>query len=313
MNTRSQQQGFVLVVVMWVLAILTIITLGLVNRIMLDHRMAYYALDQDRAMMMARGAVQRGIVEVRNKAFKDWLKKDEFGGMTYLGQPWARPKNMLDGEIYNAEGMDRDICRYVIEDAERFININTCNRKVLESIDVLSAGAERAIKARRSDPVHEQEGISQFQAIEELRYLRDVKDDDWFGEDDEPGLKDILTVYGGRVNFNTASREVLQNIPELSDNAIDALLGYRIGGDGELGTADDQGFRDYADVTEKTGITGDDLQALRDHCSYRSSYYIVTGIATLQGGKVRAKCSAVVYVEGNEATEVAWKEVPIGA
>ncbi len=308
-----RDSGFVLVVVMWVLAILTIITMGLVDRVMLDHRMAYYALDQDRAMMMARGAVQRGIVEVRNKAFKDWLQQDEINGTTHLGQPWARPKNMLDGDIFSNEGMGRDICRYQIEDAERFININACAKDLLENIDALSSGAQRAIWSRRTEPTHEMEGISYFQAIEEVRYLRDVKDDDWYGDDKKTGLKDLLTVYGGRINFNTAGREVLRCVPDLSANAVDALLGFRAGADGELGTADDQGFRDYGDVSDTIGLQGDDLQALKKFCAYRSTYYIVTGVATLQGGKVRARCSAVVHVQGNQAEEVAWKEEPLGA
>ena len=68
-------RGFVLVTVLWVLAILSLITIGFGRRAMLDRKAATYTLDHDRAMYRARGAVERGIAELRNKAIIDALNK----------------------------------------------------------------------------------------------------------------------------------------------------------------------------------------------------------------------------------------------
>ena len=64
MRTRS---GFVLVSVLWVLAILTVITLSFGQRVLIERRLAAYALDHTKALYMARGAVTRGIVELQHR------------------------------------------------------------------------------------------------------------------------------------------------------------------------------------------------------------------------------------------------------
>lgn len=310
-----RNRGFVLIVVMWVLAILTVVAMGLVNRVMLDHRMAYYAAEHARAMMMARGAVQRGIVEVRNKAFNDLLEPERMPAYTHLGQPWARPGDLLaEGRYFEAEDLEGETVMYTIQDAERYINVNACPREMLEEIPGLSRNAVKKIWSRRTEPEREDEGIAFIHAIEELRYMRGVEEEDWMGTRDRPGLRDLATVYGyGKINFNTASREVLSCVPRLSDTAIEAILQYRSGPDGVLGSEDDTGFRNYMEVEEYLRLGAEDMEALRTLCTYNSTFFIITGVATRQGGKVRAQCTAVVEVSGNAAEEIAWKEEPIGA
>ncbi|MDP7638547.1 MAG: hypothetical protein QGG73_02365, partial [Candidatus Hydrogenedentes bacterium] len=51
------RRGFVLVSVLWILAILTVVSLGFANRASLERKVAWYALDQAQAQNMARGAV----------------------------------------------------------------------------------------------------------------------------------------------------------------------------------------------------------------------------------------------------------------
>ena len=56
-HLRTQHRGgFVLVSVLWILAILTVISLGFARRAMLERRMAWYALDREQAQQMARAA-----------------------------------------------------------------------------------------------------------------------------------------------------------------------------------------------------------------------------------------------------------------
>src|SRR5690606_17628980 len=55
---RQSERGFVLVIVLWVLAILTVISVGFGRRSVLDRRAAAFTLDKTQAMMLARGAVE---------------------------------------------------------------------------------------------------------------------------------------------------------------------------------------------------------------------------------------------------------------
>src|SRR5688572_16293375 len=92
---KPRQQGFVLVIVLWVLAILSVITIGLGHRSLLDRRAAWYALDHTQAMMAAQGAVQRGIIELRFKALANSNQPEE-SIITHHGQSWAKQVNLLE-------------------------------------------------------------------------------------------------------------------------------------------------------------------------------------------------------------------------
>jgi len=68
------------------------------------------------------------------------------------------------------------------------------------------------------------------------------------------GIAGWLTTWGdGKINVNTASREVLMTLPEIEEYVIDAILEERTGLDGLPNTKDD-GFRTVEDVVAKTGM-----------------------------------------------------------
>ncbi len=312
---KVHKTGFVLVSVLWITAMLTVITLGFGRRVALDRRAAAYALDQAEAMMMARGAVDRGIVEMHNRGLMQMLLPPDQQGGTHLGESWAHSKNLF-GEDYfeQREDYENDEVIYVITDEERYININTTVQEVLEKMEPLSRPIVRKIMARRTEEVHEKEGATPFHAIEEIRYLQGVDEEDWFGEEAKPGLKNMLTVWGnGRVNVNTASEEVLACIPDMRGSDIEAIVAYRAGGDGALFTDDDQGFRDMEDLTDKTGVTGASREALDQYCICTSVFFRITGVATRRQGRVRAVCSAMVSLEDGLSQILDWQEKTLGS
>ncbi len=310
-----RQNGFVLVCVLWVLAILTVLTIGFAHRAVLDRRAAAYSLDRSQARLMAHAAVQRGIHELRNKVVQDFMAEEDVA-RTHLGQKWARPQNLLEEEglLDLGEDFEEEEVVYYIEDLERYIDVNKAERELLEEVEALSRGTLRRIWKRRTEGVHDGEGKNPINAIEELRYMRGVDEEDWYGERGEPGLKDLLTVVGGgKVNVNTASLAVLECIPDLEDGAIDVILQWRAGGDGELGTADDQGFKNMEHLAEATGIDGDSLVALQKFCKTDSSYFKITGVATRRGGRIRVVSSAVAYIRDNIAGVRTWQEESLGS
>jgi type II secretory pathway component PulK len=322
---KRGREGFVLLVVLWVLVILTIITVGFGRRSMLDQQIAAYSLDHARALMMARGAVHRGIVVLRNKAIQDMAvsRMAQLEGerqrppVTHLGQEWAHPVNLFKDETFFDTGMlgEGDTCIYLIQDEYARININNAPREILEEVEALDAGAVREIEERRRGRLkgREDEGALFYHAIEELRYIREVRDDDWYGKDDTPGLRDLLTIHGGgQININTAPPEVLACIPGLEKKTVNRILDYRAGKDGKLGTGDDQGFWDPFHMAEVTGIEGAEAMALRQFGTFDSGMFTVTGVTTLRRGRVRAAVSATVVVGGGQAQIIAWREEPLG-
>lgn len=310
---KDASRGFVLVIVLWVLAMLTLVSVGLGHRMMLDMRAAAYTLDHVQALMMARAAAQRGIVVLRNKAVTD-LADALHPDITFYGQEWAQPFDLFAEKLVEPpEGTETDICTFTIRDEEARFNLNTVSFDVLEAIEPLDRSVVRRIRARRTEGEEEGRGPAPFHAVEELRYMRGVNDKEWFGKDDEPGICDLFTTVGsGRINVNTAPRVVLESLPKIEASAVDAVLAYREGPDGELGTADDLGFWDWNDLMDQTGIQGESLGILRRYGDLNSACFTVTGIATRRNGQVRAAVSATVMVVGGEANLLDWREEPLG-
>jgi DNA uptake protein ComE-like DNA-binding protein len=330
---QGREQGFVLVVVMWVLVILTIITVGFGRRSLIDQQIAAYSLDHAQALMMARGAVERGIVDLRNKAVQDLAfaqaatlesTPDGAGGMgrppiTHLGQAWAQPRDILkDDGFFDREKLgEADTASYFIRDELSLININTAPAELLHSVKGLNTGAVREIRARLSGGLEgrEKEGRLAFHAIEELRYIDDIDDEDWLGTDEVPGLRDIMTTAGsGTINLNTASREVLLCIPKVNERMVNTIIAFRAGGDGEIGTADDQGINDFDHLRQVVGSEkAEDIQPFQQFGAFNSNTFTVTGIATRRNGRVRAAVTATITVGTQLASVLNWREEPLGS
>lgn len=311
---RVRNRGFVLVTVLWVLAILSLITIGFGRRAMMDRKAATYTLDHDKAMFRARGAVERGIAELRNKAIIDAINMQQ--GRTSYTQRWSRPMDLLGEGGYfakaggaNKNDEDRDICEYRIRDDESLICINCVDETFLTRIEALTPASIRKIVRRRGGDPDTNEAGQGFQTIEELRSIEGIEDKDWFGEDDTPGLRDLVTCWGdGKININTASPEVLGAIPDIHDNVVAAVISYRAGLDGELYTGDDQDFPDLGAVASKADISGEDMQPVAQYCKVDSQFFTIRGIATLRQGKIRATCVATVSMQPPYAHVIKWRE-----
>lgn len=312
----GHNSGFALVCVLWVTAMLIVLVLGFGRRASLERRAAANAFDHTQAMMMARGAVDRGIVELQNRSALLLLLPEEHRGGTHVGESWAQSINLyLENYFEQTELFALDEVAYVIVDEDRYININKAPKEVLEAIPSLKRPVLRRIIARRTPEEHSEEEKTPFNVIEEIRYIKGVSEDDWFGADGEPGLRDLLSVWGddGRINVNTAPEEVLRCIPGLTSGDINLILNYRANDDGELYSADDRGFTSMEDLTNKTGIIGASREALDMFCKCTSTYFRITGVATRNKGRIRAVCSAVVSLAQGPSVILDWQEKTLGS
>lgn len=317
MRQRNAQNGFVLVSVLWILAILTVISLGFAHRAMLERRMAWYVLDREQAQQMARAAAQRGLFELENKLLLDAY--NEQSGYTGLNQRWAQPIDLLkEGQYFQvaAQDMEGDVCEVRIEDAERYISINYAPKELLESVDGLSSRAvSRIIDTRETSTLGQLRAL--FHSVEEVRDMQRFSDEVWAGRDGKPGLVDVLGVWGdpayGRINVNTAPAEVLLNLPDIDEALVAGIMAYRNGPDGRAYTRDDRAFETVGLISARVETSAEKLAPLNRFCKSDSRYFTINAHASRRRGKINAYCTVTVELRGSTPVILAWKEGAVGA
>ena len=122
------------------------------------------------------------------------------------------------------------------------------------------------------------------------------------------GIAQLLTTFGdGKVNVNTASREVLltltgANGKMMDEWVVDDILKYRLGDDGAPNTKDD-GFTSVQEAISKTGMDS----SLADKISVADRRFVrVTAIG--ESGGVRSGVWAVFEVGDKKVTPIYWRE-----
>ena len=309
--------GFVLVTVLWILAILTVVSLGFGRRAMLERQMAWYALDREQAQQMARGAAELALLELRNKALLDEYNNQP--GYTGTDQRWAVPVDLFRESLYFKETagsqFGEDVCTYAIEDCERRISLNHAPGEYLEELDALAFGTISEILERRVSKGSQYQP-QRFHSVEELRAIEQFSAEEWYGDERAGGLRDLLTVWGGpegRVNVNTASAGVLRSIPGLERRLAETIIDYRTGDDGLLNTRDDRSFTTVDEIAQKLGVSAEKMTPLRTFCKTDSRFFIIKSRATRRRGKINAFCTVVVEMRGTIPSILEWKEQAIGA
>lgn len=146
--------------------------------------------------------------------------------------------------------------------------------------------------------------------------MQDFSEDEWYGREGGPGLRDMLTIWGtggGRVNVNTVSAAVLRSLPGVEDQVANAIIEYRSGIDGVLYTEDDRSFKSMATMNEKLRISAEKLSPIRRYCKTSSRLFTIKARATRRRGKINAFCTVVVEMRGTMPVILEWKEQAIGA
>lgn len=181
--------------------------------------------------------------------------------------------------------------------------------------DWIDEGDEHRLNGAESDDAYYEEldyevKNAPVDTIDELLLIKGFNEAIVFGGPDpeDPdlvyrGIASWLTPWGdGKVNVNTASREVLMTIPGIEDWVIDDILEYRSGEDGEMGTRDD-GFDSVDDLISKTGFDPE----LRDKISVVDKKYLRV-ISIGEVGEVKNGIWAVYEAGDQGVRPVYWRE-----
>ena len=120
------------------------------------------------------------------------------------------------------------------------------------------------------------------------------------------GIVDMLTTYGdGKVNVNAAGLRVLMTLPGVDDLVANAIVEEREGWLSPEGATEDSSFESVSDFMSR--IPDMEL-AVRDQITTQSSYFRVTSVGKV--GRVTRRIWAIVYHSGKEVRALRWREEP---
>lgn len=247
-----RDRGFALLAVMLVLTLLSVVVLELVFSMRLEAWTGRAFKDGLLAEHLVDAAVQQAIREVLSQAPIQAL--DEAGRLVFLrAAPGSPLPSRLPPLPRERVPLGAGEYSYQLSDEDARLNVNTAPADRMdrllralgvekESRDIIldslqdwkDADELRRLNGAESDdyyltlPVPYRARNAPLQDVAELRQIRGVSDDLYWGTAEHPGLVDLVTVFGrDSVNLNTAAAPVLTALG-LSDAEIADILATRI-------------------------------------------------------------------------------------
>jgi hypothetical protein len=194
------------IVALWILAVLSVASVGSAHRVSLELKVAQYGLDRLRAAEAAEAGVRRAAAEIQGC----------ISGIGCEGGGWMENSQAfedveLDGASFSVRHIRRsayggETVVYGVEDEERRININTASLQILERIQGMPPEAAQRIVEFRS----RNRAAGSDREVFGYRTLEEFKENTGVPEDLFEMMEPHITVFGsGWVNVNTAAPDVL--------------------------------------------------------------------------------------------------------
>lgn len=336
-KTGSSRRGAALIVALWTVLILSLLISGLAYEMHIEAGITSYARKRLKAQVAARGGVEYAkfllAMSYGSNAFEESeeekealriLAKNLAKGIGVTGVKVEMGGSSATVDILPESGR-RNVNLLGDEDWEELLDQSGVpEEKWAELIDCFmdwtDAGDEHRLNgAEGDDAFYEDNGYAPKNApldtVDELLLIKGFSREIVYGgppEDPkgEPlrGIAHLLTTFGdGKVNVNTASREVLLTLTAgngtmMDDWVVDDLLKNRLGDDGLPNTKDD-GFSSVQEAISKSGMDA----ALADKLSVSDRQFVrVASIG--ENNRVRSGVWAVFEVGGKKTTPIYWRE-----
>lgn len=233
--------GSIVILVLWILAILALLGLGLGFATSLDQRLVSYQRDRLTALYLAKAGYVRALAELRRDptpqvdSFLDpWAHNPEAFREAALGEGSFTVSYPLRGD----GGSDGLV--YGVVDEDRKVNLNTTPKAVLIMLPGMLEEIADSIMDWRKERALGEKRDRAFEVLEEVLLVEGMTDEVF------QALRPFVTIYtDGKVNLNTAPREVLKALG-MGEGLVNKLLRFRSGRDDIRGTGDDQIFTTLA-------------------------------------------------------------------
>lgn len=209
-------RGSVLVLSLWVMSVLTTLTVTQADTVLSAWRLAQRHQDRFDALALAQDGVTQALAEMEADATRTWDAPSE---------PWGRRQTQTTRPGTWTTRMTDEGSR---------LNMNTASVGALARLPESSLALAQTLVAQRTRrPFHHVAELALVPGAT-LRQLQ--------------AWAPLITVVGqGPRNLNSVSASVLELLG-IPPDAAAVFVAWRNGPDGELGTADDHVFSDVADV-----------------------------------------------------------------
>ncbi len=296
-----KEEGSILMVVLWILAFLVLLGLGLGYSTSIDQRLVSYQRDRTTALYLAKAGYFRALAELERDTTP---KVDSYGDLWAYNPEFFQEVSMGEGSFtvsYLVRGEDESEKRvYGVLDEDRKVDINTASQAVMLRLPGMTDELADAILDWRAEQKELGERLGQvrdqpFQVLEDMLLL------DGMTQEAFQSLSPFVTVYtDGKVNLNSAPGEVLLAL-SLGEDLVNKVLRFRRGLDGVPGTQDDQIFvalggaeqqlNDFEPLTPKEASQLTNLIA-RNKLKVSSMVFRIHSMGKVRGRKV------IRFVEG---------------
>lgn len=313
MNSR----GFALIIVIWVIALLTILAVEFCFGTRTDLNMTRNLKEETELYYLAKGGIYWAITQLiykhdqRIKELRKNILVEEEG--KELQREW-----MGDGRVYKIP-LDQGNCELKVMGEDGKVNINTVSetklRKIIENFglqeDLRDVVVDSILDWRDTDDFYRLNGAENdyyqslkepypckngpLDSIEELLLIKGVTRDLFFGSKgtEGNGLKDIFSIYamGEMININHASPIVLKSLFGLPESLIQAILMLR----------KESEFRNQTELLQRIPDLSPFMGEIGRSVLYSSNfpYYTIESRASAGGNKIYA-IKAVVKIDSRE-------------
>lgn len=325
------RDGAVLIVALWVLILLSLLVSSIVFDMQVEAKITSHYRKRFKAQYMARAGMEWAKLILSQAESADSSLEDEFPDLYLATQNLVRGVGVRQYRHQLGEGsfeLDlipeqgrRNVNRLAEEDWREILDqsgitdFNQQDELIGAFIDwVDSDDFTYANGAESDDAFYQERGYKVKNApvdtINELLLIKGFTESVVYGGpselEDEPAYRGIagwLTPWGdGRVNVNSANREVLLTLVELDEFMVDSIIEQRAGIDGTLGTEDD-GFSSVDEVLSVTGAGS----SLRGRITVDERRFVrVTSIGEMYNIRTGVWC--IFRQQGDELIPVFWRE-----
>ncbi len=316
-----KNNGIVLITALWVLVILSLLSLSFAHQSKIEVKLAGHYRREAQLRQLTKAAVRVALTKLASDT-------NDFDS---LNETWRIQTSELEdclSELIKDYPQQQVKIEYTIIDEESKLNINSASLESLmklpgvdeeiassvidwrdEDDEPLTSGAENSYYQSLEKPYSCKN--APFDLVDELIYVRGMTNELFYGNGEEnvPALRNLLTIRGdGKININTAPEEILLTIPGVREEIIESIIEKRAGSDGDDGTEDDEPFESMEDLKEIPGITIPEYEKLKSHCKAASSYFTIEVWTSLEETNLNKKITAVVKRDNNSFAILIWKE-----
>jgi len=327
---KKSNNGTVLIMVMWLLAILSLFAVGLGYRSTIELRLTSYYIDKTKCRYLAYQIINKVFFNIAN----DQDRKVDAYNESWGNLPESFFESAFEGAKVSAEHIadgndDNEVTLYGASDECGKINLGKMPTAILVSEywkknfsfdeDLVKAITNWTTKKSTEDEMDSwyettygyKSRHGDMELIEELHFLKDFASQSSEKNKNRAKLKNIITVWGnGQVNMNTASKEVLEALFVMQsdqkemergerDDLIRMIIEYRNGDDGLPGTQDDNLFKDINIETaigthESSKISMLNWLRQKKLIGVTSDFFRIDATVSLDDKNFKKKVSAIV-------------------